>query len=90
LRYIQIDTISFTDVNGNSYAIKDMREIPDYVKMTTVDVKTSDKIDEIASRNMVYREGAEDQSFKIFDMNRVKLHETEYDLGRVKLLEIPV
>ena len=90
MRYIGIDTISFTDVNGIQYPIKDIRPIPIYKTLLTVDVKESDKIDEIASRDVVYGAGGEDQSYKIYDHNIVFLVEAGFDMSKIKTLKIPM
>ena len=90
MRYLKTRTISFTDVNGKEYAIKDIRPIPVGVKRITVDVKESDRLDEIASREIVYKKSGEDQSYKLIDMNIVALIEAKFDLSRIKTLEIPV
>jgi len=86
MRYIQINNISFTDVNGKRYAIKDIRPIPEYVKLKTIDITEKDAIDEIAEREY----GSEDQGYKIYDMNIVKLLEVDFDLIRMKRIEVPV
>ena len=89
MRYVQIDTISFTDINGNQYAIKDIRPIPTYTTLTEVSIKEGDTIDEIATRDKVYRAGSEDLSYKIYDHNIVALVDSRFDLGKIKTLRIP-
>ena len=90
MRYIGIDTISFTDVNGNTFPIKDIRPIPIYTTLLEIDVKENDMIDEIASRDIVYGSDGEDQSYKIFDHNITLLMEAGFDMSKIKTLRIPI
>lgn len=90
MRYVQIDTISFTDVNNKQFAIKGIRPIPTYTTLIEVVVKDNDTIDEIATRDKTYRAGAEDQSYKIYDHNVINLVDSRFDLGKLKLLKVPV
>jgi hypothetical protein len=90
LRYVDIETVVFTDVDGNDNPVKDIREISDQVQSFEIDVKESDSIDEIASRSSVYGESGELQSYKIHDLNIVKLVENNFDVGKLKRLKIPV
>ena len=90
MRYRNVDTISFTDVYGNSYAVKDMREIPDYETLKTLKLKQGDRIDEIVSRPEFYGNGTEDESYKVFEHNIDIITEADFDLSKIKELEIPI
>jgi hypothetical protein len=90
LRYLNIDTISFTDVNGISYPIKDIRPIPNYKTLTTIKTKGNDKVDEIISRETIYGNGREDQSYKIYDHNKVIFVDARFDMNKIKELKIPI
>lgn len=90
MRYISVDTISFTTQEGNTYAVKDRREYPSYQKMDSVSVTSDDFIDEIASRYNVYGYDGEDQSFKIVDFNISKLFDNDFNLGKLENLDIPL
>lgn len=89
MRYIIIDNISFTTINNQTVNIKDIREYPEYTKSIGLTIRSNDRIDEIASRRDIYGDGAEDQSYKIIDFNIVKLYENNFDLSKLKELEIP-
>lgn len=86
---MRIETISFTDMNGRSYPIKDIRPIPEYITRTTINVKEKDRIDEIASRVDIYGPEGYTKSYKIFDHNRVVLMDHNLNLTRIKELRIP-
>lgn len=90
MRYVQIPTISFTDVNGKSYPIKDIRPIPSYTIKTRVYVSDNDKLDEIASRTEIYGPQGYRNAYKLFDANVVKLVENCLDIGKVRSIEVPV
>jgi len=89
MRYMQCADVIFTDDQGNSYTIKEERLIPMYEKKGSVSVNEQSCIDEIASRQEIYGEWAEDQSYKIFEMNVLKLTETDFSMSTVKSLDIP-
>ncbi len=90
MRYNDIDTISFTDSNGNSFPIKDIRPIPSEPISFTVDPIGNVDIDEIASRRGVYGDLAEDQSYRIFDANSVELMESNFDASMLSEIKIPL
>ena len=90
MRYMTIPTISFTDSYGRTHAIKDMREYPTYTTMMMLDTKATDQIDEIATRQDVYGDGAEGDTYKIHEANIEKLFEEKWDMSKIKQLRIPV
>lgn len=91
MRYQTIDTISFTDIYGDSFAIKDMREIPDtYATKDTETIKENDRIDEIVSRTEYYGADTEGESYKLVDYNLEKLYEEKFDLSKITILKVPL
>jgi len=89
MRYQEIDNIIFENKDGKSYTIKDLREYPDYTTLTSLDIEENAMIDEIASRPEIYGEGAEYQSYEIFEHNRIKIFEARFLLSKVSNLRIP-
>lgn len=89
-RYVNIDTISFTDKNEQSFPVKDIRPISDEPIAFTLPVSGAKLLDEIASRQDVYGNFGEGQSHRIFDANIVKLMESKFDLTKLKELNIPL
>jgi translation elongation factor P/translation initiation factor 5A len=89
LRYLRVETISFTDSNGRTYPIKDTRTFEEYTIRKRIEVTERDKLDEIASRVDVYGIGGYTDSYKLFDQNRVQLVDHALALDRIKTLEIP-
>lgn len=90
MRYQNIDTISFEDVNRNTHAVKDMREYPTYRVQESIRLKKGDRLDEIASRPEFYGDETEGESYKLFEHNREVIYEAKFDLTQVRLIEVPV
>jgi len=90
MRYEAIDSIIFTDINGIATTIKDMREYPDYQTFVKINLKNGDEIDEIASRQDIYGNEGEGESFKIVDNNIIKLFEADFNLEELNKLDIPL
>lgn len=67
-----------------------MREYPDYNLMATINILEKDMLDEIACRDEIYGEGNERMSYTIFEMNREKLAENNFNLSKLKKLMIPM
>lgn len=89
-RYITVPDIIFTDINGKEYMVKDVRPIADEPTAIEIDVQEGDLMDEVASRQEVYGEFGEAQSYRIFDQNIVELTENNFNIGRLKRLRIPL
>jgi hypothetical protein len=90
MRYLTIDTVTFTDKTGKQFPVKDMREIPAYDTMFTVTKVAGEMVDEIASREEVYGSEAEDQSFLILEHNLREVCEYSWDLDKLRSLRVPV
>lgn len=89
-RYINIPTVIFTDKDGKSYPIKDIRPIPKEETAFTIDLKEGDDIDDIATRPNVYGDGAEGMAYRIWDANIVQMYEADFDTAKMKTLRIPL
>lgn len=89
MRYQEIDNVIFTNKDGNSFTIKDMREYPDYTLLMPLEIGEDEMIDEIASRPDIYGDEAESQSFKIFENNKVKIFEARFMFSKLRKLRIP-
>jgi len=89
MRYVDIENITFTDINGNSFEIKDIRPIPEQQLLTSLKLSKNDFIDEIASRPSIYGDGAEDLTFKIVDLNIIKIVESKFNFDNIRTLKIP-
>lgn len=90
MRYIDVDTITFTDINGKSYPVKDIRPISTQTLAFEIDTKENDLLDEIASRREVYGDFGEVHAWRIFDLNIVRLTEVDFDMSKTKRLKIPL
>ena len=89
-RYNDIDTVSFTDKNGNSFPVKDIRPIPSNPVALSIPITNETDIDEVSSRADIYGDLAEDQTYRIFDANIVNLTESNFDVNSLPELKIPV
>ena len=89
MRYALVDTISFTDVNGVSRAIKEMREIPGYELMRTLGKTAQEKPDEMGVRDEAFGLGSEWNSFQLWDANAITLADVGYDWARIQKVRIP-
>lgn len=89
MRDLAVDNIIFTDKNGKSYEIKDIRPIPSYTVLTKINVSGELFFDEIASREEIYGEGKEDLAYKIFDANVRSIIEANFNTTKIKELIIP-
>ena len=89
-RYLNVDTLSFTNYHGNTFPVKDIREIPSENIAFEIDVEENTLLDEIASRQEVFGDFGEQQSYRIFDLNIEILTEANFDLTNIKRLKIPI
>lgn len=90
MRYNNVDDIIFVDRDGKSHVVKDIRQFESYQLMTSIKIQSGDMIDEIACRNDIYGDDAEMLIYKIFDFNRIKIAEANFDLSKITSLDIPV
>lgn len=90
MRYTDVETITFTDSNGNSFPVKNVREISTQTLAFEIDKNENDLLDEVASRREVFGEFGEIQSWRIFDLNIAEFTEVDFDLTKIKRVKIPV
>jgi hypothetical protein len=89
-RYNDVNTINFTAANGITYAVKDVRPISEQVLSFEIDKNENDLLDEVASRKETFGDFGEVQSWRVFDLNIVKLVENNFDMTKLKNIKIPV
>ena len=89
-RYVNVDTISYEDINGNTYPVKDIRPISSQTLAFEIDKRENDLLDEIVSRREVFGNFGEVQSWRAFDLNIVKFTEANFDLTKINKIKIPV
>ena len=89
-RFINIETITFTDINGNTFPVKDVRPISEQTLSFEIDKNENDLLDEVASRKETFGDFGEVQSWRISDLNIVKLTEANFDITKINRLKIPV
>ena len=89
-RYTDVDTVTFTDINGNQFQVKDIRPISAQTLAFEIDIVSNNLLDEVASRKSTFGDFGEVQSWRIFDLNIDRLTEINYDMGKISRLKIPV
>ena len=90
MRYFDVPIVTFNDANGRVAQVRDVRPIPNQVIDFEIPIKQGDLLDEVASRENIYGEGAESQSYKLFDANIVALFDAQFDLSQIRRLRVPV
>ena len=90
MRYTRQPDIVFVDVNGGSHLIKETRELESAETTMTIALTSGSMLDEIATRQYIYGDNAEDRVYKLFDHNAVAIVESGYDLSGIKSLRIPL
>jgi len=89
-RFNDVETITFTNAYGKQFSIKDIRPISKQVLSFEMDKKENDLIDEIASRRDVFGDFGELQSWRVFDINIIRLTEANFNLKKIRRIKIPV
>ena len=90
MRYNRIPDITFTDINGNSNPVKDIRPIREFESAQDIKLLKGDFLDEIISRKESYGDDQEDLTFAIVDHNIVKIVESGWDLSKLKKISLPI
>lgn len=89
MRYIDVDTIEFTDVNGKTYAVKDIRPLEDLTTAIIIPVVDGLMLDEVASRPDVFGIDQEGLTYKFLDLNAEKLTEQRFEVNNLVRLRVP-
>lgn len=89
-RYNNVDIISFTTIDGKSYPVRDIREISTQTLSYEIDKNEDDLLDEVASRQEVFGDLGEGQSWRIFDLNITELTQVNFDTTKIKRLKVPL
>ena len=90
MRYLNVPTINFVDINGINYAVKDIRPFDTYTIGLTKTIEADIDIDELISRKDIYGDNTESLTYMVMDANAEVLCENNYNLTKVKSLSIPV
>jgi len=89
MRYLQVSTVSFTDANGNTRPVKDMREIPSYTEGQSVLRRADELLDEVASRPECYGSDGEIQTYLIWEANAAAILDANFDLTTLRKVFVP-
>lgn len=82
--------ISFNDELGNTFPVRDKKDIGTYQTATIIDNIQGSMLDDIASRQEIYGDGSEDLSYILFEANIIDIVENDFDEGKLKKLIIPI
>ena len=88
--YLNEEDFVWTDGNGISRTLKYFRVIPDYNLDKTLKLSSFDQLDEIASRQDIFGDGGESNTYKLAEFNRTKLLEADFVVANVKEINIPL
>lgn len=89
MRYLDVENQVFTDVNNVSYTVKGLREIESNRILFQLNIGKDTYLDEVASRENVYTEDNEDDTYKLFDANASLIFENNFNLDKINKLNIP-
>jgi hypothetical protein len=86
----QVANIVFTDANGKTYTIKDIRPIEPAATYFEVQKTANDLLDSVACKPEVFGDGGEDKVYKLFDQNSVAIVDANFDLSQLRKMRIPI
>jgi hypothetical protein len=89
LTFDQVDIISFNDQQGNNFSVRDRKDIEKFETIQTIETAEGMDLDEVISRIENFGDGSEDLSAQVVDHNIVKLAESNFDLAKIKKLNLP-
>lgn len=90
MRYSSVPDLSFTDVNGKSFNVKDIRPITKFEQGISVDYQQGAIVSEIITRPEYYGKNTEDLTWAVVDANIEILVENNFDLTKIRSLFLPV
>lgn len=89
-RYTTTDLITFTNYNGKTFQVRDIRLIPEYTTLIKYQYQQNEFFDEIMSRPEYYGDGNENLAYAMTEANKEVIVENNFDLTTVRELIIPV
>lgn len=90
MRYVYVPTIAFTDINGVTRSVKDMREPPAYLMRGTRRRLATEPMDYIAQLRDVFGEGHEGDAYLLWEANGGNIVDYNFDLTQLQTINIPV
>ena len=89
MRWLGIPTATFTDINGVSRLVHDMKPIEVFTAVTVISRNASEDFDEIASRDTVYGPGGEANSYKLDEANIVDIFDNLLNYDVLSKIKVP-
>jgi hypothetical protein len=86
----QVANIVFTDTNGRTYTIKDIRPIVPAATYFEIAKTSNDMLDSVACKPEVFGDGGEDKVYKLFDQNAVAIVDANFDITQLRKIRIPI
>lgn len=90
MKWNNVDTIVFTDANGDSYSVKDIKPLETYGIGGTVQIQQNLDLDELVSRPEYFGKGNEGRTWELIEMNAEQLVDANFDLSKIKTLLMPI
>jgi len=86
----QVGTRIFTDINGKTYTLKDVRPIVPAASSYSVDKSGTELLDSVAVKPEVFGDGGEDKVYKLFDQNCIAIVDANFDLTQLRKIQVPI
>ncbi len=90
MRFNNVEIITFNNQNGNSFPVRDTKPIQIFEAGLNLKVEKGMELDEVISRSTIFGDDNEDLSWAVVDHNVVKFMEADFDLSRIKKINIPL
>lgn len=90
MRYNNVPTITFTDIDGESFNVKDIRPITEYSQGINIDYQQGAVLSELITRPEYYGKNTEDLTYAVVDANIEALVENDFDFTKIRTLFLPV
>jgi len=90
MRYLNSPTFNFTDINGNTYSLYQMREIPAYQISGVIPKLDQEDFDEIFTRPEIAWDNMEGAVFQLHEANIVAILDAKFDYSKLRSIKVPV
>lgn len=90
MRFNSVPTITFTDVDGDSFSVKDIRPVSTFNQGMSAGYQQGTVLSELITRPEYYGKNTEDLTWAVVDANIEKLVENNFDFTKIRELFLPV
>ena len=90
MRYLNQPKYNFTDANGVTYSLYQMREIPAYKISGVIPKQEQDDFDEIYTRPEIAGNNMEGAVFQLHEANMTAILDAKFDYSKLRTVQVPV